>query len=76
MCPAETLHREAQAAVLHLCFQNPAYCIPFRRPEMQQALVVLARDRILRLCQIKGDRTVFEHDRAGGFAQELLQRTC
>ena len=76
MCLAETLNREAQDAVLHLCFQNPAYCILLRRPEMQEALVVLAGDRILCLSQVEGDRGVFEHDRTCGLAQELIQCAC
>lgn len=30
---------------------------------MQQAFVVLARNRIFRLCQIEGDRAVFDDNR-------------
>ena len=40
---------------------------------MQQALVVLAGNRVLRLRQVEGDGSVFEHDRAGGLGEKILQ---
>jgi hypothetical protein len=42
---------------------------------VQQALAVLARNRVLGLRQIEHHRAIFDHDRTRGLDQELLQRS-
>src|SRR5579863_4772690 len=39
---------------------------------MQQALVVFARDRILGLAKVVGNRAVLQHNRARSLAEEVL----
>src|SRR5208282_2675735 len=57
------LHLQPQRGRLQFRIQHPSHEIPFVRPKMQQAFVVIAGNRILRLGQIKRDGAVFHHHR-------------
>ena len=71
----QPLHRQPQRSVLHLSLQHPPHGVPLRRPQMQQAPVVFAGNRILRLRQIKGHGAVFQHNGARGLAEKVLHGT-
>src|ERR1700691_323045 len=71
----QSLHRQPQRAVLHFSFQYPPHSVPLRRPEMQQTAVVLARNRVLGLRQIKRHCAIFQHHGARGLAKKVLHRT-
>ncbi len=59
----QALHLQPERAAFYFCVQHTAYNIALMRPQMQQALVVLARDRILRFRQVEGNGAVFDHQR-------------
>jgi hypothetical protein len=73
---AKLLHHEPQAAIADLGIQNPPDGIAFRRPDMKQALVVFAGDRVLRVGKVKDPGTVFENHGVAGSAQKFLQRAA
>jgi len=50
---SQPLHRQPQHLVFDFDIQYSPDQVPLRRPEMQQALVVFAGDRIFGLRQIK-----------------------
>ena len=54
-----TLYRQAQDFILNFGFQNSPHEVPFRRPQMQQALVAFPGDRVLGLRQIENYSAVF-----------------
>jgi hypothetical protein len=68
----EALHGETEGSVLDFGIEDAADGVSFRRPQMQQALVVFPGDGVLRLGEIKSQSAVFEHDRARGLAEEVL----
>src|ERR1700746_682788 len=47
------LHHEPQAAIADFGVQNPPDGIPFRRPQVKQAFVVFAGDRVLRIGKVE-----------------------
>ena len=68
----QLLHRQPQEVVLYLRLQNSADDISLRRPHMQNAFIVLARNRILRLRQIEQHRAILNDRRIGRAAKKLL----
>jgi len=57
------LHLQSQRARLDFRIQNSSHEIPLVRPKVQQTFVVLAGNRIFRVCQIERDGAVFHHHR-------------
>ena len=53
------LHHEPQAAIADFGVQNPPDGIPFRRPQVKQAFVVFAGDRVLRVGKVEDPGAVF-----------------
>jgi len=66
------LHGQSKAAALHFRIEHAPHHVSFRRPEMQQALVVFARDRITGRLQIKPDRTILKDDCRARPRQKLI----
>jgi hypothetical protein len=62
------LYHEAQRAIADFGIQNPPDGIAFRRPQVQQALVLFSRDGVLRICQVEYPGAIFEHQRVAGAA--------
>jgi hypothetical protein len=60
--PAHSLHGNSKRPVLNFSWQNPPHGISLRRPQMKQAAVVIAGNRILGLRQIECNRAIFQHD--------------
>ena len=61
--------------MLDLGIENAPHGVPLRRPEMQQAFLMLAGNRILGLAQVEGYGAILKHDRACGLAQKILHCT-
>ena len=55
------LHLQPERRRPDFRIQHPPHKIPLMRPQVQQALVVLAGNRILRLGQIERDGAIFHH---------------
>ena len=72
---SEALHSKFQHAILHFGIEHAAHGVALGRPKVQQAFVVIARDRVFGLAQVEGDGAVFEHDSARGFAEKVLRRS-
>ena len=70
------LYHEAQRTIADFGIQNLPDGIAFRRPQVQQALVVFAGDRVLRICKIEDSGSVFEDHRVPRPAEKLLQRAA
>ncbi len=68
---AHALHLQAERRRLDFRIQHAAHEIPFARPQVQQALVVFAGDRILRVRQVERNRTIFHHDRGARAVEEI-----
>jgi len=65
---SELLHHKPQVAIADFRVQHSADSISFRRPQVQQALVVFSRDGVLRICQVEYPGAIFEHQRVAGAA--------
>ena len=70
---AQLLHQQAQVAVTDLRVHDSPHRIPFRRPQVQHALVVFPRDGAFRLQQIEHGVAIFKHGRVPRSAQKLFQ---
>ena len=70
------LHHEPQAAIADLGVQYPTDGIAFRRPQVKQAFVVFAGDRVLRVGKVENPGAVFENHGMAGAAQEFLQHAA
>ena len=70
------LHHEPQAAIADFGVQYPPDGIPFRRPQVKQAFVVFAGDRVLRVGKVEDPGAVFENHGMAGSAQEFLQHAA
>ena len=70
------LHHEPQAAIADLGVQYPPDGIPFCRPQVKQAFVVFAGDRVLRVGKVEEPCAVFENRGMAGPAQEFLQHAA
>ena len=55
------LHLQPQCRPFDFRIQHPPHKIPFARPKMQQAFVVLAGHGIFRFCQVECDGAIFHH---------------
>jgi hypothetical protein len=69
----EALDHEAKIAIADLGIQYSPHGVPLSRPEMQQALVVLAGDGVLRVGEVKDAGAVLEHGGVAGTAQKVFQ---
>ncbi len=69
-----SLHGETQGLAFRFDIQNPANDVSFRRPEVQQAFIALAGDRVFRLAQVKYHRAVFDDDGVGTAGEESFKR--
>ena len=65
------LHLQTKRRRLYLRIQHPADEITLIRPQMQQAFVLLAGDRVLRFRQIKCDGAVFHNNCGAGSKKEV-----
>ena len=63
---AQALHHQPQAAIAEFGIHYSPHHVSLRGPEMQKALVVLARDAVLRIGKIKHPAAIFQHDRLPG----------
>jgi hypothetical protein len=61
-CLAESLHGQPQDVPLRFRFHHAAYHVALRRPKVQQASAVIARNRVFRVSEIEYGRTVFQDD--------------
>src|SRR5579862_3337553 len=72
-CLAEFLHHQPEMAITDFSVHNPANGVALGGPEMQNALVVLTRDRIFRLKQVEDNGAVFEYDGMPRATEELFE---
>ena len=70
----QLLHRQAQRRTFDLGVDYTPYRVSFGRPEVEQAFVVFARDRVPGLAQIERDSAIFEYNGSRRFGQKI--RNC
>ena len=70
----QPLHRQSQHLVLDLHIKHPPHQIPFLRPEMDQTFVMLSRNGILRLRQVKQDCAVVQHHGISRTCKKIFHR--
>src|SRR5882757_5823074 len=64
---SHALHLQAERSALDFRVEHSPHDIALIRPEMQKALVVFARDGILRLGKIERNRSILDHHRGVRF---------
>jgi hypothetical protein len=69
---SHALHSQPEGAVLYFGFQHSPNGVPFRRPQMQEAPVVLAGNGIFGLCKIECHGAVLEDNCPGSLAEKIL----
>ncbi len=69
---AEALHEQSQRSAFHFGVEHAANRVALGRPEVQQALVVVAGNGVFGLGQVEGHGAVFEHDGSDSLAEEVL----
>jgi hypothetical protein len=70
----QTLHRQPKHLMADLSLKHSPDDVPFRRPQMQQAFVTFPGNGILRLCQIKRYRSIFQNHGIARLSQKTLHR--
>src|ERR1700690_195108 len=70
----EALHHQAEYLILNLQIEHTPHYVALRRPQMEEALVVLAGNGVLGMRQVEYHGAVFQNDRGTRASQEVSNR--